>query len=177
MPTIEDPATEAEVVADPVETPSLPAETEAPAPEASTRIARALKVAFGKEDPLAAQHATLSAESVSLKAKLAALEADNENLKGLVSASSQYVATHTSILAASLGITGDVTADNLKEAIDKKISAGVITDAAQMGIPAAALPAASSEDPRENEITQAEFEKLTHPQRNAFFRNGGKLTK
>lgn len=175
MPTIEDPATETEVVADPVETPSLPAETEAPAPEASTRIARALKVAFGKEDPLAAQHASLSAESVSLKSKLAALEADNENLKGLVAASSQYVATHTSVLVAALGIAGDVTAENLKEAIDKKISAGVITDAAQMGVPAKVLPAASSEDPPIAEKTRDEFAKLKPEEQMAFVKNGGRL--
>ena len=178
MPTIEDPTTPTDVVADPVETPVAPApEVEAPAaaPEASTRIARALKVAFGKEDPLAAQHASLSAESASLKTKLAAVEADNANLKQLVAASSQYVATHTSVLAATLGIAGDVTAENLKEAIDKKIAAGVITDAAQMGIPSASLPAASSEDPPAAEKTRDEFSKLKPEEQMAFVKNGGRL--
>ena len=173
MPTIEDPTTPAEV--ETVDAPELPAETEAPAPEASTRIARALRVAFGKEDPLAAQHAALSAESVSLKSQLAAVQADNSNLKQLVAASSQYVATHTSVLAATLGIAGDVTAENLKEAIDKKIAAGVITDAAQMGIPSASLPAASSEDPPSAEKTRAEFSKLKPEEQMAFVKNGGRL--
>jgi len=177
MPTIEAPTTDTEIVVDPVETPDAPAEVEAPAaaPEASTRIARALKVAFGKEDPLAAQHASLAAESVSLKAKLSAAQADNDNLKQLVAASSQYVATHTSVLISALGIAGDVTAENLKEAIDKKISAGVITDAAQMGIPSASLPAASNDDPVVQEKTRDEFSKLKPEEQMAFVKSGGRL--
>jgi len=154
-----------------------PAPVEDPAaPEATNRISRALKLAFGHADPLTAEHSKLQAEVTNLRASTKAAHARVAEVEQLLAAASQYVATQSSVLAAKLNLTGDITAETLAASIDQRIAAQVATEIAQAGVPAASLPAASAADPVELNISLAEFKKLKPAEQLAFSKSGGRIT-
>ena len=53
------------------------------------------------------------------------------------------------------------------------VKATATTIAQTIGIPLESLPAPRTQDQTENTITRADFEKLSHAERNAFFQKGG----
>ena len=174
------PATDDESIIDPP-APITPAPTPDPvedpaAPVATNRISRALQLAFGKEDPLRDEHSKLTAELTNLRASTKAAHDRVAEVERLLSAASQYVATQSSVLAAKLNLTGDITAETLATAIDQRIAAQVATEIAQAGVPATALPSSTASDPAELNISLAEFKKLKPAEQLAFSKSGGRIT-
>ena len=157
--------------------PAAPPVEDPAAPVATNRISRALQLAFGKEDPLKDEHSKLTAEITNLRASTKASHDRVAEVERLLAAASQYVATQSSVLAAKLNLTGDITAETLATAIDKSIATQVATEIAQAGVPATQLPAASAADPTENTMTLKAFNKLSVREKEAFRRSGGKFTK
>ena len=174
------PATDEVTIIDPP-APTTPEPAPAPvedtaAPEATNRISRALKLAFGHADPLSTEHSKLQAEVTNLRASTKAAHDRVAEVERLLAAASQYVATQSSVLAAKLNLTGDITAASLATAIDQRIAAQVATEIAQAGVPAAALPSSTASDPAELNISLAEFKKLKPAEQLAFSKSGGRIT-
>ena len=145
------------------------------APVATNRISRALQLAFGKEDPLRDEHSKLTAELTNQRASTKAAHDRVAEVERLLAAASQYVATQSTVLAAKLNLTGDITAESLATAIDQRIATQVATEIAQAGIPATALPSATAADPQVLETSRALFAALKPEDQMAFVKAGGRI--
>lgn len=169
-------ATEGGTVTDPPETADNddPAKEEKPAAKAPNRIARALAVAGGKDDPLVAANALLTTrcESAEQAATAARLKiTDLETLLTAAAAENTKLETQLATVTTKLGLKGEIT----PAALDLAIGAAVAADIAKTGTPRSTLPSASKGDGPPTLSLEA-FNKLSTKDKEKFMSTGGKLT-
>ena len=117
-------------------------------------------------------------EAADLKSKLSATEAERDSLKGSLSAKETEATTAKAEAEKS---ASDVKAANeAKEkaeadlkALETNPSKQAVAIAAKAGVKAADLP--KGDVKAERVVTRAEFDAMSHPDRNAFMRSGGKI--
>lgn len=154
--TSADPAEETEPAAAPAEPSapeSIPSATIAPKLSAFERGKLRM---LGMGD-LIARVEVAEANTFTARAQLARIEAENKDLR------TQLAAVPTRIEAAA-------------KAEENALAKAVTAELSTIGISAEAAPSQIPAADAEKIITRAEFDKLDHPARNAFMRNGGKIT-
>jgi len=127
-----------------------------------------------------ANFATASASA----SRIAELETANADLTAKLATATNTAATYDATLAdltakltkAEADLTASVSKITALEADKKTVGAEAAAVVAALGVDTTTIPAASAEQEKRT-ITKAQFEAMSHPERNEFFRAGGKLKK
>lgn len=129
---------------------------------------------------LAQENAQLKVDAADYVKRISALEADNASKAAALTAKDSEVsaakaeAETSKTAAAAAKATADAAESKAADLLanPSKVAMEIV---AKAGVPATARPAASMSAGIKT-VTRAEFDAMSHPERNAFMRAGGKVT-